>query len=447
MRRLMTGLLLMLVAAALAGPAAAKEANVELGSTPAGLGPGDPWNLGIQVFADPGALAKADPPVVTIRNSSGEETRFPAEPLGTEPGTYTATVVFPEAGTWTYEVYDSATGRTYEYDPVVIEGPAVAPTAGAPATRNRPQPPPRTTASRSGRFSAAASGSPSSPPASLSSYADTARPPRKRASGIIHPVGAGLDPPLLLDWAGARPRPRRPRQLQGDVLGHGSRRRSGARATRRRAGGCRASRRPTAARARWTRSSRRSAASGEPRLWPTRSAVRSRPRTDCSPTALRLSRARRRPVSGASRKPIATPGPLRRTARESSSSQPLGQGASRVLVAVGGTASTDGGEGAVEALQEASVKVELVVLSDVRTPWEDAPRVFGPQKGADPATVARLERRLEELAARAPRNPTGVSMTGAGGGLAGGLWAFCGAELVPGAPFVLDAIGFDAKLR
>jgi glycerate kinase len=121
-------------------------------------------------------------------------------------------------------------------------------------------------------------------------------------------------------------------------------------------------------------------------------------------------------------------------------------GASRVLVAVGGTASTDGGDGAVAALQEASLKVELVVLSDVRTPWEDAPRVFGPQKGADPATVASLEGRLDELARRAPRNPTAVPMAGAGGGLAGGLWAFCGAELVPGAPFVLDAIGFDQKL-
>jgi hypothetical protein len=129
-QRVLTGLLLMLVAAALAGPAAAKEATVELGSTPAGLGPGDPWKLGIQVFADPGALAKADPPVVTIRDSAGEETQFPAEPLGTEPGTYTVTVVFPEDGTYTYEVYDSATGRTYEYDPVVIEEPAVAPTAG-----------------------------------------------------------------------------------------------------------------------------------------------------------------------------------------------------------------------------------------------------------------------------------------------------------------------------
>jgi glycerate kinase len=122
------------------------------------------------------------------------------------------------------------------------------------------------------------------------------------------------------------------------------------------------------------------------------------------------------------------------------------EGASPVLIAVGGTASTDGGEGAVAALEKAAVEGELVVLCDVRTPWEDAPRVFGPQKGADLPTVACLERRLEELARRAPRNPTGVPMTGAGGGLAGGLWAFCGAELVPGAPFVLDAAGFDAKL-
>lgn len=121
-------------------------------------------------------------------------------------------------------------------------------------------------------------------------------------------------------------------------------------------------------------------------------------------------------------------------------------GASPVLVAVGGTASTDGGAGAVAAIDQAGVEVELVVLSDVQTPWEDAPRIFGPQKGAAPATVARLERRLSELAGRAPRNPAGVAMTGAGGGLAGGLWAYCGAELVPGARFVLDAVGFDVTL-
>ena len=130
MRRLMIGLLMMLMTTALAGPAAAKEGGVELGSTPAGIAPGDPWNLDIQVLADPSALVNADPPVVTIRSSAGKETRFVAEPFDKEPTTYRATVVFPDEGTYTYEVYESTTGRTYEYDPVVIEAPAVAPTAG-----------------------------------------------------------------------------------------------------------------------------------------------------------------------------------------------------------------------------------------------------------------------------------------------------------------------------
>ena len=122
-------------------------------------------------------------------------------------------------------------------------------------------------------------------------------------------------------------------------------------------------------------------------------------------------------------------------------------GASSVLVAAGGSATTDGGEGAVQALREAAVSPKLVVLCDVRTAWEDAPRVFGPQKGADPATVKRLERRLTKLAADAPRDPRGEPMTGAAGGLAGGLWAWLGAELVPGAPYVLDALGFTDRMR
>src|SRR5438067_73816 len=69
-------------------------------------------------------------------------------------------------------------------------------------------------------------------------------------------------------------------------------------------------------------------------------------------------------------------------------------GASEVLVAAGGSATTDGGAGAVRALSDVGVRPDLVVACDVRTPWEDAPRVFGPQKGADPDTVRRLERRM-----------------------------------------------------
>ena len=125
-------------------------------------------------------------------------------------------------------------------------------------------------------------------------------------------------------------------------------------------------------------------------------------------------------------------------------------GAREIVVAVGGSATTDGGAGALAALEDAGLgpgAMSLDVVCDVRTRWEDAPRVFGPQKGADPETVVRLEGRLDELAAEAPQDPRGRPMTGAAGGLAGGLWARLGARLVPGAAYVLDAIGFDARMR
>ncbi|MFL5828132.1 MAG: glycerate kinase [Thermoleophilaceae bacterium] len=122
-------------------------------------------------------------------------------------------------------------------------------------------------------------------------------------------------------------------------------------------------------------------------------------------------------------------------------------GARTVLVTVGGSATTDGGAGALAALDEAGVKPKLEVLCDVRTPFELAPRVFAPQKGADGDTVKRLELRLARLARDAPRDPRGVPMTGAAGGLSGGLWAYRGAKLLPGAPYVLDAVGFDSAMR
>jgi glycerate kinase len=122
-------------------------------------------------------------------------------------------------------------------------------------------------------------------------------------------------------------------------------------------------------------------------------------------------------------------------------------GAHEVIVAVGGTATTDGGAGALAALDEAAVDPKLTVVCDVRTPFEHAAAVFGPQKGADPGTVKRLQRRLAAFATKAPRDPRGLPLTGAGGGLSGGLYAHRNAKLVPGAPFVLDALGFDARMR
>ncbi len=124
-------------------------------------------------------------------------------------------------------------------------------------------------------------------------------------------------------------------------------------------------------------------------------------------------------------------------------------GAEVVLVACGGSATTDGAAGAIAAIEEAGglSGARLVMLCDVRTPFELAPEVFGPQKGADPAAARRLRGRLEQLAATFPRDPRGVPMTGCAGGLSGGLWARFGAVLQRGAPFVLGALGFDARLR
>ena len=124
-------------------------------------------------------------------------------------------------------------------------------------------------------------------------------------------------------------------------------------------------------------------------------------------------------------------------------------GARTVLVAVGGSATTDGGRGAIEALRERGAlgaAARFEVLCDVNAPFEDAARLFAPQKGADPAAVGRLEERLAALASQLPRDPRGVPMSGCAGGLSGGLWAH-GARLRPGAAFVLDAIGFDDRLR
>jgi glycerate 2-kinase len=119
-------------------------------------------------------------------------------------------------------------------------------------------------------------------------------------------------------------------------------------------------------------------------------------------------------------------------------------GARRVLLAAGGSATTDGGVGAIEALRDRGIS--LLVLCDVTTKFEDAARVFGPQKGADIDAVARLTERLERVATELPRDPRGLPMTGCAGGLSGGLWAAFGAELRPGAEFVLDLLGFTGRL-
>lgn len=143
-------------------------------------------------------------------------------------------------------------------------------------------------------------------------------------------------------------------------------------------------------------------------------------------------------------------------------------GARQIVVTAGGSATTDGGRGALEALgaifADRSVdlealaqrlrRVKLLVACDVQNPMcgpNGAARAFAPQKGADAETIARLEGRLERWAALARdatgKDPGPEAMAGAAGGLAGGLWAFAGAKLQPGAPLVLDTLGFDERMR
>ena len=110
-----------------------------------------------------------------------------------------------------------------------------------------------------------------------------------------------------------------------------------------------------------------------------------------------------------------------------------------LLVCLGGTANVDGGAGLLEVLDELPAPTR--VACDVDVPLVDAARLFAQQKGASSEEVVELERRLLAL----PRLAPYADLPGAGsaGGLGAAL-ASLGAELIPGAPLVLDLVGFDA---
>jgi glycerate kinase len=116
----------------------------------------------------------------------------------------------------------------------------------------------------------------------------------------------------------------------------------------------------------------------------------------------------------------------------------IAEGAGRIVVAVGGVASTDGGLGAVEALQT-PLPVPLDVACDVEARFLDAADVFAPQKGATPEQVQILRERLAKL------DVPDLPGSGAAGGLAGGLAAI-GGRLVPGFDLVASRLGFDKRL-
>jgi len=143
--------------------------------------------------------------------------------------------------------------------------------------------------------------------------------------------------------------------------------------------------------------------------------------------------------------------PLRATTRGTGEciAAALRSGARRVVVGVGGSATTDGGLGAVESLGWSLAGADVIVACDVTTHFVDAARVYAPQKGASDAEVQLLTRRLARLAEQY-ESRTGVDVRdvdggGAAGGLAGGLAAI-GARLEPGFDVVAGAAGLDAAL-
>jgi glycerate kinase len=112
--------------------------------------------------------------------------------------------------------------------------------------------------------------------------------------------------------------------------------------------------------------------------------------------------------------------------------------AERLLVGLGGTANMDAGAGLLEVLD--ALPAPTTVLCDVQTTLYDAPRLFGPQKGATTEQVVELERRFRADGGLAPF--AALPGSGAAGGLGAAL-ASLGAELVPGAATILDLLGFD----
>jgi glycerate kinase len=111
-----------------------------------------------------------------------------------------------------------------------------------------------------------------------------------------------------------------------------------------------------------------------------------------------------------------------------------------LTMSLGGTATMDAGAGLLEVLDRLPGLTR--VLCDVTTRLYDAPRLFGPQKGATPEQVAELEARFRAMGGLA--SYAELPGSGAAGGLGAAL-ASLGAQLVPGAEAVLDLLGFDPR--
>jgi glycerate kinase len=133
-------------------------------------------------------------------------------------------------------------------------------------------------------------------------------------------------------------------------------------------------------------------------------------------------------------------------------------GARRVLLGIGGSATTDGGRGLLDGLADSDLRsIDLAVACDVDNPLlgpRGAAAVYGPQKGATPALVASLDARnaawADELERRTGRLVRDTPGAGAAGGVGFGLLAsqdrFGRFALRPGVELLMEATGFDEKL-
>jgi glycerate 2-kinase len=161
-------------------------------------------------------------------------------------------------------------------------------------------------------------------------------------------------------------------------------------------------------------------------------------------------------------------------------------GASRIVVGLGGSATNDAGAGMAQALGAVfrdrrgrvlerpltggelgtvvaaelgamalpRAGIEVIAASDVRNPLcgpRGAAAIFGPQKGADPALIRQLDRKLHDFAEVIEGlTRRGLSLrpgAGAAGGLGFGLMAFARARLMPGAPLIMQLLGVESRLR
>jgi hypothetical protein len=125
-------LLVPLLLAFAAAPAAYGGGFVTVGldSSPAGLPPGQPWQVDITVLAHGRTPVEGMPATVRIRSERGEIKQFATREV--EPGVYRANVTFPASGVWHYEVVDGYIRQVHSYPPIKVTGDPVL-TASAPA--------------------------------------------------------------------------------------------------------------------------------------------------------------------------------------------------------------------------------------------------------------------------------------------------------------------------